>query len=520
MLPSGTSSLRAHYSGASGYNSSNSTSILQTVTPVPAGKLQQGSTPGAGCSSPVAIAAGDLNGDGNVDLVVACSGTVSVLLGTGTGTFAPAVTYPVGTPTALVLADFNGDGKLDVAVTDGPGGTVNLLLGNGDGTLQPMGAGFPVGATPSGLAAGDFNGDGNVDLASANFGDGTASILLGNGDGTFQRAKTLTANPGSISVAIADFNSDGFADLAVLNQTVTSQIPSTVMVFLGNGDGTFQAPAQYQTVPGGGTFYPSAVIAADFDGDGQPDLAAASFGIPSRGSFVSVFTNITNIGGTFNPPYIYNFGPYATALVAADINGDGALDLAVTGASANQIEVLPGDANTSLGWSDYLTYSTGSYPIALVAADFNGDGRVDLAVVNQVDSTVSILLGGPPSQISCSPSTLAFEATAPGQNQLSQICAITTTVSTLNLVNIDPENMTWLRSSLSYGQGPRTLTVLADGSSRAPGTYNGDIELWDQSTDTDVKVPVTLTIDQSVCSYTLSATSAVLPAGGGSAHSI
>ena len=202
--------------------------------------------------------------------------------------------------------------------------------------------------------------------------------------------------------------------------------------------------------------------------------------------------------------------------MAADINGDGALDLAVTGASANQIEVLPGDANTSLGWSDYLTYSTGSYPIALVAADFNGDGRVDLAVVNQVDSTVSILLGGPPSQISCSPSTLAFEATAPGQNQLSQICAITTTVSTLNLVNIDPENMTWLRSSLSYGQGPRTLTVLADGSSRAPGTYNGDIELWDQSTDTDVKVPVTLTIDQSVCSYTLSATSAVLPAGGGS----
>ncbi len=145
MLASGTRQLWAHYSGASGYSRGDSAPLSQVVTPVSAGALQPNGLATVG-TKPVAIAAGDLNGDGKVDLVVANGdGTISVLLGSGTGTFAPAVAYTAGVPTSLALGDFNGDGKLDVAVSNGGNSTVSILLGNGDGTFQPMGPGFPVG---------------------------------------------------------------------------------------------------------------------------------------------------------------------------------------------------------------------------------------------------------------------------------------------------------------------------------------------------------------------------------------
>ena len=240
----------------------NSTgAVSYTHLPVSAGALQPNGLATVG-TKPVAIAAGDLNGDGKVDLVVANGdGTISVLLGSGTGTFAPAVAYTAGVPTSLALGDFNGDGKLDVAVSNGGNSTVSILLGNGDGTFQPMGPGFPVGRNPVSLVAGDFNGDGNVDLATANFADGTGSVLLGNGDGTFGPALTLTAASGSDTIAIADFNGDGFADLAVENRSA-----GNLSVFLGKGDGTFQAAVQYHAILAS-SLTPAEAAAAALNGD-------------------------------------------------------------------------------------------------------------------------------------------------------------------------------------------------------------------------------------------------------------
>jgi len=148
-----------------------------------------GTVSGCGITS---LAAGDFNGDGNLDLAVTQAGdnTVTVLLGTGSGDFRVAAQYVVGNdPVSVAVGDFNGDGKLDLAVATAVSGAVDILLGNGDGTFQPpvgYGARGPFGAGPFDVAVGDFNADGKLDLVVAIPADSTVSILLGNGDGTFQ----------------------------------------------------------------------------------------------------------------------------------------------------------------------------------------------------------------------------------------------------------------------------------------------------------------------------------------------
>lgn len=278
---------------------------------------------------PIAIAAGDFNGDGLIDLAVTNSGdnTVSVLLGLADGTFAPQVTYPTGPePVAVVTGDFNGDGIFDLAVTNencttslqGPPGcspsTVSILIGNGDGTFQPH-ADYAIGRMPSSLVAADFNGDGKLDLAVTNALDFTVSVLLGNGDGTFQTQvvyATSTPNPNFWeSLVVGDFNGDGKPDLAI-------SCGSVVSILLGKGDGTFQPHVDSGV---GGTV----LAAGDFNGDGKLDLAVTE-GLPSgRPGLLSVL--LGNGDGTFILTNQYPSG--GTAVAVSDLNGDGKLDLLV-----------------------------------------------------------------------------------------------------------------------------------------------------------------------------------------------
>ena len=146
------------------------------------------------------MVAGDFNGDGKLDLAVANYGnyltgstgdTVTILLGNGDGSFTQAPGSPVtvgNSPGALAEGDFNGDGNLDLAVANAADDTITILLGKGDGTFTPALVSPATGLTPSGLAIGDFNGDGKLDLAVANFDTAAINILLGNGDGTFTPA--------------------------------------------------------------------------------------------------------------------------------------------------------------------------------------------------------------------------------------------------------------------------------------------------------------------------------------------
>src|SRR6266566_3096794 len=260
---------------------------------------------------PSNIVVGDFNGDGKPDLAVANFGdwNVYVLLGNGDGTFqvARSVYFNGGGARFWYIAegDFNGDGKLDLAVTDYSNNNVSVLLGNGDGTFQAPRT-FPVGIHPAQVAVGDFNGDGILDLAVADYGcsqechpspSNTVLVLLGNGDGTFRPAPNLTVGNGPAGVAVADLNGDGKPDLVVANFD-----DNTLSVLLGNGDGTFQAAQNYLVDSA-----PVFVAVGDLNGDGKPDLAVAdlhTFNISvlinnSGGSPVVATPTFSPGGGTY-----------------------------------------------------------------------------------------------------------------------------------------------------------------------------------------------------------------------------
>jgi hypothetical protein len=173
---------------------------------------------------PYSVAVGDFNSDGHPDLAVANEGfgggSVSILLGTGDGTFTGPTNFPTGRLlVSVAVGDFNGDGHPDLAVVDVGeigGGSVSIFLGTGDGTFTGAG-GYGVGESPRSVAVGDFNGDGHPDLAVANAGSDNVSILLGTGGGAFTGPTNFPVGTAPSSVAVGDFNSDGHPDLSVAN---------------------------------------------------------------------------------------------------------------------------------------------------------------------------------------------------------------------------------------------------------------------------------------------------------------
>jgi hypothetical protein len=195
------------------------------------------------------IAMADLNGDGNLDLVLPASnsdgmgsfltaGNVSVLLGNGDDAFRPNVDYTIGArATSVAIGDLNSDGKPDLVVSDFASagvtaskiGVVAVLLGNGDGTFQKA-VRYAVSATGAvGVVMSDFNGDGNVDVAFISPADQTVTLLLGNGDGTFRDPIVYGAGSNPLAMTVGDLNVDGKPDLVIVDD-----VANIVLALLNN----------------------------------------------------------------------------------------------------------------------------------------------------------------------------------------------------------------------------------------------------------------------------------------------
>ncbi len=320
--------------------------------------------------APSWVAAADFNRDGIADLAVVNAGdsTVSILLGRSDGTFASKVDYPVAfTPHRLVAGDFNGDQILDLAVSASTnvtdGGAVSMLLGRGDGTLQPA-VSYDTGNNPWSLATGDFNHDGKLDVMFINGDVNRVSILLGNGDGTFPSYKSYSCSGDAVAIAVVDLNGDGSPDLAMVNQS-----SNTVSILVGKRDGTFTCGQVYNV-----GISPSAIAAADLRGNGQIDLVVSNAGDNS----ITVLIN--NGSGIFGAIRTYSTGNTPGGVAIADFDGDQKPDLAITNTNDDTVSILLNRGDGT--FSNPVAYATGSGPAFIVARDFNGDGKPDLAIAD------------------------------------------------------------------------------------------------------------------------------------------
>lgn len=315
---------------------------------------------------------GDFNRDGIIDVAVAnyADNSVSVLFGVGDGTFQPAVTMDAGTsPTGIVAGDLNGDQILDLIVGHRGGKTVLVFLGNADGTFQPPVA-YLSGNSPRIPVIADFNNDGIPDFATPNVVSNDVSIFLGIGDGTFQTAMNfpvLGTNPKA--VVAADFNLDGNIDLATGNE-----VTGDISVMMGNGDGTLQTAVTYPS--GNGV---RNLAGDDLNGDGIVDLVVVNGDADTgttRTSSISVF--LGNADGTFQSAVHYQVGSAPRSVAITDLDGDGYLDLAVVSYSQSQLNILMGNGDGTFIAGP--TLPTGPQPTSVRAGDFNQDGKPDLVV--------------------------------------------------------------------------------------------------------------------------------------------
>ncbi|MBV8063110.1 MAG: VCBS repeat-containing protein [Nevskia sp.] len=353
--------------------------------------------------SPRPVLAADLNGDGLPDLVTVNynSNNVSVLLGKGKGAFAARKNFEVGTyPDAVAVADLNGDGRPDLIVANYQDGTVSVLL-----NTTPKGAGTPsfaaqqtlhVGAGPRAVAVADFNGDARPDLVVANFSDNSLSLLLNTtpakaAGASFAAQQKLPGGTGPKSVAAVDLNGDGLPDLAVAD--ISSSNLALLMNSTAHGANApdFAAPV---LLPVGR--HPGAVAAADLNGDGRPDLVLSN----ESDATVSVLLNTTAVGAAtagFAERRDFAAGEEVCWAAVADLDGDGKPDIVAANSGGDTVSLLlnttaVGAAAASFAPQQVLT--TGAHPHAVAAADFNGDGRIDLAVSNSADNNLAVLLNG------------------------------------------------------------------------------------------------------------------------------
>jgi len=374
----------------------NGDGTFQTATGYGAG------TSGGCCD---AVAVGDLNGDGKLDIAISIQNGISVLLNNGTGTFGAATYYPSNiagdfSGDGIAIGDVNGDKKLDVVVNEESVGAV-VFLNQGTGTFvansTPVGSLAMSGASNVLLA--DINNDKKLDIVMPDM-FGNVSTFLGKNNGTFTTGPAYpletASNSASYLVALGDFNGDGTVDLLDTNGV------NNATVSLGRGDGSFRTGQAYNYTTA--FFTGHNVVAADFNGDGFPDAAYSSVPLNTGTDRQSFALLLGSAHGSLGAPSYIAAGSCSAnqtdSIVAGDVNGDGKPDVVATlvgsttaGCQLNTVAVLVG-----LGTGKFkapVYYSTGAASTAqegnVWLVDVSGDGKLDIITEN-TDGTISVLV--------------------------------------------------------------------------------------------------------------------------------
>jgi hypothetical protein len=512
------------------YNSDNTVTILLNggdgSFPT-TNRYVAGSALSAGASS-AGMYATDLNDDGNLDLVFGAGhpdaiyanpAYITVLLGNGNGTLQAAPAIRVGVNTSVMAkADFNGDTRTDLVVGGSSStGTpeLGILLGaSGGGFQTPTTLALPSsGVKVPWVTTGDLNADGHADIIALDD-NGRLFTLLGNGNGTFQTPSSFPAGSGASFVAAADLNGDGRSDVVIaygtISATTAAQTNVTVATATANG---FSAGA---TVPTGPNTLQVALV--DVNGDNNLDLIAVNHGVGKTGlagavpSAGNVSVSFGNGDGTFQPPVAYTVGLNPISIAVADVTGDGKPDLIVgtVTATAAFIAVLPNLGNGAFGSPSML--STYSWPAGITVADFDGDGKQDLAIVHlSTDAPVSILRGHGDGTFdgdrllfagSAPQSAIALDFTGDGKLDLaiSNFAISPGASGTVNLF----ANLSGIQPSATHFSivGPTSATAgttsgfvvtALDASNNIVTSYNGTVQFTSSDSAASLPGPLTFT---------------------------
>jgi hypothetical protein len=444
-----------------------------------------------GCTTGVAVKMllADFNRDGNTDIALGCasgsSGGLVVVLGNGDGSFRTPTMYSSGDVEGLALGDFNNDGILDVVVTDQSHHDVTEFIGNGDGTFH---AGTVVATTPSAahdIVVGDFNQDGNDDIAyavatsvaSSNLSD--LYVAIGKGDGTFKTPTKVASQIGEF-LASGDFNADNKPDIVATTITGATHIGQSLFVLLGNGTGSFNTPVTYTSD------IPSDPHIADVNGDGKPDIIAG-------GSF-GALVYIGNGDGTFQAytePVIGGFS-LTYAVSAGDFNNDGNADLSGTDASSPKAAVSLSEVDQTADASA-LT-GVAMFPLGSGVHHVDASYPGDSVYTASVSSTVALMAAPTPTTLTLvvSPPT----ATLSGQTVTLTATLSPYTVSPPTTTT-DGQSVNFYSGSsligsgtLSSGVATLATTSLPVGSDALKAIYPGDTN-YNPSTSNVITVTVT-----------------------------
>lgn len=316
----------------------------------------------------------DLNKDSKPDLVTANSGnsSINVGIGNGDGTFKAAVNYSLGAgtqPYAVAAGDIDNNGTIDLVTANNASNNISLRLGAGDGTFTtPTTDKFNAGAGPYDIALGDIDGDGKLDVVVANDGSNNVSLLV-NTFPTFKTAVSTATGNRPQGLVLADFNKDQKPDFATADSN-----GSSITVRLNNGAGGFGALGS--TITNVST--PNYLVAADLDGNGNLDIATPNGGAATLrvspgngdGSFAA--------GSTTALPAA-NGNRWVTK---GDFNLDGIVDLAVTNSGNNTLSILVGKGDGTFTVQAPITFAANVTPMHLSAGDLNSDGLVDLVLAD------------------------------------------------------------------------------------------------------------------------------------------